>query len=325
MKLYDTFIESVDKEGSSLSGGYSCAFIGGYDDRSGDKSFSWQLNQLKQSTGTDKIKGFRYNVSGSELKTFFEQNPKIPVFLFSKGCEKINELLKCNVSKNRIYIIEPWVKSSNSLSMFNSVASKIPANHIFVGGNSTRGYGINGASSSKSKLHWDAIANVGQMFNGMLNENINEQIIGKVMNKIKSFFGADISKNPTDKPFSIENLKAEIIKQGIKQPNVVLAQATWETGHFDSDIFKENNNLFGMKKPTVRKTLATGVNRGHATYNNWVDSVKDYKLFQDENGYSNLSYDQYMKKLDSDYCPGCNYKNHIISMLKYNKKNNIVI
>lgn len=325
MKLYDTFIESVNEKSPSLKGTYSCAFIGGLDDRPGDKPLSWQLNQLKQSVGTDSIKGFRYNVSGSELKTFFGQNPKIPVFLFSKGCEKVNELLKCDVSRTRIYVIEPWVGSSNSLSFFNSIASKIPSNHIFVGGNASRGYGINGAVSSKSKSHWDSIANVGQMFNGILGESINEQIIGKVMDKIKSFFGTNTQKKPTEKPFNIQNLKAEIVKQGIKQPNVVLAQATWESGHFGSDIFKENNNLFGMKKPAVRKTLATGENRGHATYKNWVDSVKDYKLFQDENGYSGLSYDQYMKKLDTDYCPGCNYRKNIVSMLKYNKKHNIVI
>ena len=40
----------------------------------------------------------------------------------------------------------------------------------------------------------------------------------------------------------------------------ITAQAAHETGNFTSKIFKENNNLFGMKKPAVRKTYAIGEN-----------------------------------------------------------------
>jgi hypothetical protein len=317
MKFNDILKKTDSKTNPPLKGNFSCAFIGGYDDRSGDKTLSWQVSQLQQSSGFRKIKGFRYNVSTTELKTFFVENPNIPVFMFSKGCEKINELLKCNVNKNRIYIIEPWVGKSNSLSFFNNVATKIPANHIFVGGDAGRGKGIRGAVSSESKGHWDSIASVGRMFGGMM----NEQIISKIMNKVKSYIGVSDSY----KPFSVENLKAEIVKQGIKYPNIVLAQAVLESGHFKSDIFLDNHNIFGMKKPSVRKTKATGENRGHATFNNWVDSVIDYKMFQDQNGYSNLSVNDYMKKLGTDYCPGCNYEKKIKEIMAYNKKKGLTI
>jgi hypothetical protein len=47
MKLYDTFIESIDDKDPSIGGDYSCAFIGGLDDRPGDDTLSWQVNQLK--------------------------------------------------------------------------------------------------------------------------------------------------------------------------------------------------------------------------------------------------------------------------------------
>jgi hypothetical protein len=322
MKLYDTFIESIDDKDPSIGGDYSCAFIGGLDDRPGDKTLSWQVNELKNSTGFNKVMGFRYNVSTSVLKTFFTNNPKIPVFMYSKGCEKFYELIKCDVSKNRIYLIEPWVGSSSSLSFFNGVATKIPANHIFVGGDAGRGKGINGAVSSNSKGHSESIASVGQMFGNLMGGMIKEQIVDKIINRVKSFFGNDEVSN---KPFSVENLKSEIVKQGIKYPNIVLAQATWESGHFKSDIFKENNNLFGMKKPSVRKTLATGENRGHATFKNWVDSVIDYKMFQDQNGYSNLSVKDYMTKLEKQYCPGCDYANKITKMMDYNKRKGLTI
>lgn len=326
-------MESVEDLSPSVSESYSCVLIGGFDDRSGDKSLSWQLSQLKQSTGLNNIKGFRYNTPTTELCSFFKQNPYTLVFLFSKGCERFNDLMTCNdiknkkiyVSKNNVYLIEPWVGSSGSLNTFNTIASKLPSGHIFVGGNASRGNGINGAKSSNAKTHWDAIASVGQMIGGSLNETIKEQVINKIFDKVKSFFGASTPKNPTEKPFSLANLKSEIIKQGIKYPNIVLAQAVLESGHFGSAIFLDNNNLFGMKKPSVRKTLATGENRGHATFRNWVDSVIDYKMFQDQNGYSNLSVKDYMKKLGKEYCPGCDYENKIKEQLIYNKKNGIFI
>lgn len=63
---------------------------------------------------------------------------------------------------------------------------------------------------------------------------------------------------------------------------LLYAQAYLETGGFTSAIFKENNNLFGMKQPQVRKTTATGNNRGHATYSTVFHSVYDYFLRQIE-------------------------------------------
>ena len=55
----------------------------------------------------------------------------------------------------------------------------------------------------------------------------------------------------------------------------VTAQAMHETGNFTSPIFKENNNLFGIKKSREGK-YQTGVNRGHATYKNVYQSIYDY-------------------------------------------------
>ncbi len=66
----------------------------------------------------------------------------------------------------------------------------------------------------------------------------------------------------------------------IKYPEVALSQARLETGNFTSAIFKENHNLFGMKMAELRPTSAIGINRGHALYSNWKESVVDYALFQ---------------------------------------------
>lgn len=67
---------------------------------------------------------------------------------------------------------------------------------------------------------------------------------------------------------------------GIEHPQIVYAQSIVESGHYTSVICRENKNIFGMKMPKTRRTLATGVNRGHATYDSWKQSIFDYWLWQ---------------------------------------------
>jgi len=64
-----------------------------------------------------------------------------------------------------------------------------------------------------------------------------------------------------------------------KYPHIVLAQTIQETGNYKSQIFKENNNLFGMKEAVIRTNLAKGTKRGHAYYGSWQESVTDYALY----------------------------------------------
>ncbi|WP_411273832.1 glucosaminidase domain-containing protein [Daejeonella sp.] len=88
--------------------------------------------------------------------------------------------------------------------------------------------------------------------------------------------------NSGDKPgeFSERALVMLMKELKIKYPEVALSQARLETGNFTSAIFKENHNLFGMKMAELRPTSAIGINRGHASYSNWKESVVDYALFQ---------------------------------------------
>lgn len=83
-----------------------------------------------------------------------------------------------------------------------------------------------------------------------------------------------------DKEFSEQKLSEYVHELGIPYPHIVLAQAKLETGNFTSTIFEENNNLFGMKKAYFRPSTSTGVNRGHAKYKNWKDSVLDFALYK---------------------------------------------
>lgn len=93
--------------------------------------------------------------------------------------------------------------------------------------------------------------------------------------KSKTAVIVDLSK------FSPKNLRYALKLYKIKNADIVYRQAILETGNFTSSIFKENNNLFGMKHPVIRETTSKGRNRGHAKYSTWLDSVKDMAHFQD--------------------------------------------
>lgn len=82
-----------------------------------------------------------------------------------------------------------------------------------------------------------------------------------------------------NEPFSEEALIEAIQEMKFDHPHIVLAQAKLETGHFTSQIFYENNNLFGMKMAWRRPTLAIGTFKNHAVYRNWRESLIDYAIY----------------------------------------------
>ena len=96
-----------------------------------------------------------------------------------------------------------------------------------------------------------------------------------------------ISKSITIDQFSIfseQTLKRLLYILDIEHPEIVFIQAKIESGNFKSNIFKEGNNLFGMKVAKQRITTANGKIRGHASYISWKHSVLDYKFMQDKYG-----------------------------------------
>ena len=100
---------------------------------------------------------------------------------------------------------------------------------------------------------------------------------------------------------------------GIEHPEIVYAQSVLESAHFTSTICRENHNVIGMKKPTKRRTLATGTNRGHATYNHWKESILDYWLWQ-KYFYSGGCYYEFLQSWG--YATNQNYINLLKSIKK---------
>lgn len=118
--------------------------------------------------------------------------------------------------------------------------------------------------------------------------------------------------------FSPEKLRAYILELNIKFPHIVYAQARLETGNFQSDIFKQNNNLFGMRVATTRPTTNKGEENGHAYFNNWRESVVDYAFFQAAYLNKITNEDEYFQYLKANYAEDTTYVTRLKEIMKEN-------
>ena len=130
----------------------------------------------------------------------------------------------------------------------------------------------------------------------------NKYIINQIVNSHK----VDTVYVQTQ-PFSEEALIDLLRSSNIKYPYIVLAQAKIESGNYTSKVFKENNNLFGMKEPNVRTTTALGTKNSHAYYLDWVSSVYDYAMFQNNRMQGVDSESEYYAKLADGYAADSTY------------------
>lgn len=106
--------------------------------------------------------------------------------------------------------------------------------------------------------------------------------------------------------FSEDSLKKLIKDLNLKHRDIVFAQAKLESGNFQSKLFKENNNLFGMKHPRQRITVSRGSKNGYSDYDTWEDSVLDYAFFQ-ASFMRGLSRQEYFKYLNRNYAKDSSY------------------
>lgn len=119
--------------------------------------------------------------------------------------------------------------------------------------------------------------------------------------------------------FSEKKLIEKISKLNFKFPHIILAQSILETGHYKSKIFKENDNLFGMKEARVRLNLAKGTQHGHAYYNNWEESLTDYALWYSTYAYKCKTEKQLFKLLDKQYAEASAYVSSLQQIILVNK------
>lgn len=96
--------------------------------------------------------------------------------------------------------------------------------------------------------------------------HINIQI--KEKNKGKGQKGNKRTSPKSKLPeLTIPNLYAEIVRNGIRHPKIVLAQAILETGWFTSPVCRNKHNLFGLTNPRTGK---------YFEFDHWTESVLAY-------------------------------------------------
>ena len=161
MKLLD-IIHEVEKPVEPMKS-YDAVFVGGL---THGESLDTQTNRLATAIGGD-VKGFSYADNTDNIIDFLKNHSYIPVFVFSAGCKKSNDLANCGyVNKKTFFIIEPtYSGGETTTSVRGAVSSGVPARNVFVGSKPGRGEGIvSGASTSTAKgCHYCAISTVGSM------------------------------------------------------------------------------------------------------------------------------------------------------------------
>jgi len=77
-----------------------------------------------------------------------------------------------------------------------------------------------------------------------------------------------------------KDYRTRMVEMGIQCPDVVIAQIIIETGYLTSKIYRENNNLFGMKESSRKWDI--GSQYEHALYPSKAHSLLDYREWQQE-------------------------------------------
>jgi len=112
--------------------------------------------------------------------------------------------------------------------------------------------------------------------------------------------------------FSEVKLIEKLKELNVKFPYIALAQAKLETGNYTSKVFRENNNLFGMREAKQRITTSQGTENNHAYYHTWYESVLDYSFYQCKYLSNINTEEQYFQYLSQSYAENLKY----VSVLK---------
>ena len=104
----------------------------------------------------------------------------------------------------------------------------------------------------------------------LLSELYARKVYARVSHEKASDKGTEkteVSERKELPALTIPNLYQEIIRNGIRHPKIVLAQAILETGWFRSPLCRNRHNLFGLTNPKTGK---------YYEFNHWTESVSAY-------------------------------------------------
>lgn len=150
--------------------------------------------------------------------------------------------------------------------------------------------------------------------------SITSVIIGKRLGKSETLVAYTESEKMVlikeSDVFTQEKFVQMIKDINIKYPHIVLAQSMIETGKWKSNIFLENQNLFGMKEAKSRITTAKGTQHNHALYNHWRESVYDYAFYQSRYLHNIRSENEYYQYLAANYAENPNYLRAVKALIE---------
>ena len=169
-----------------------------------------------------------------------------------------------------------------------------------------------------------------QPFNVVKKLVILSTIISTVMSSIFLYSGYKLGKNALislseeeklviiqeHNQFSEDKLIDKLKELNVKFPWIALAQSKLETGNYTSKIFRENNNLFGMREAKQRITTAQGTENNHAFYYSWGESVLDYSFYQCRYLSNINTEEQYFQYLSQSYAENPNYVSILRGMIE---------
>ena len=137
------------------------------------------------------------------------------------------------------------------------------------------------------------------------NGTLHINVVTKEKKKLKSQKGDKRTSQKSMLPeLTIPNLYAEIIRNGIRYPKIVLAQAILETGWFTSPVCRNKHNLFGLTNPRTGK---------YFEFSHWTKSVRAYYT-KVQYRYKGGNYLLWLR--DIGYAEDPNYVCSVISILK---------
>jgi hypothetical protein len=119
--------------------------------------------------------------------------------------------------------------------------------------------------------------------------------------------------------FNEDKLIDKLKELNVNFPYIALAQAKLETGNYTSKIFRESNNLFGMKEAKSRITTAKGTQFNHAYYESWTESVYDFAFHQCRYLPNIRTEEQYYQYLGQNYAEDPKYIDRLKNII--NKEN----
>jgi hypothetical protein len=156
---------------------YDAIFVAGL---TREVSIDGQVEYFKKGFGSNaKVAAFDYNgVSHGGTQTIAQvlaSNPKIPAFLFSKGCEMVQVVASNgNADVQKIFVIEPYYGQGQTVKpkIEAALGAGVPAKNVYVANyanagkgvlckpNDTNNDGLCGATATKSGNHYSAVTEV---------------------------------------------------------------------------------------------------------------------------------------------------------------------